>query len=72
MADWDKIKIITEMAKVYTDSQLFGYPEFAKKKLPSVIGFCEDTQIPKFETRDQVLEWIDKNMSEEQIAYVGF
>jgi hypothetical protein len=70
MADWTKAKTIAEMAKVYTDDQLFAYPKFAKNKLPNGISIYGE--IPEFKTREQVLEWIDKNMTEEQVAYVGF
>ena len=79
MADWTKAKTIAEMAKVYTDAQLFNYPKFAKNKLPygdpkdkRSNGISIYEEIPEFKTREQVLEWIDKNMSEEQVAYVGF
>ena len=59
------------MAKGYTDNQLFAYPKFAKNKLP--YGYASIRgEIPEFETREQVLQWIDKNMTEEQMAYVGF
>ena len=69
--DWNKSKVLEEMKKNYSDDQLFDYPSFAQNKLPKSIKIF--TVIPeKFISREEVLEWVDKNMSEEQIAYVGY
>lgn len=77
--DWDKKKMLDEMGKQYSDEQLFGYPKFAKNKLPygdpkdkKGNGISIYENIPEFKTREQVLQWIDKNMSEEQLSYTGF
>ena len=58
--------LLNWLKRIYWQST-FGYL-ISQRKYSCIKIECD---IPVFENREQVLKWIE-NMSEEQIAYVGF
>ena len=68
----DHRQLIEEYRNDYENEYLMDYPEFSQKKLHLDENLL--TQLPPKEhrTREQVIDWMTRNLSYEELCYAGW
>ena len=63
---------VLEYQEEYEDEHLIPYPEFCQKKLELPIECLSSLPVQEERTRTQVINWIIKNLSYEELLYAGW
>lgn len=64
--------LIEDYRNDYEDEYLIGYPEFSQKKLNLDENLLTELPIKELRTREQVIDWMVRNLTYNDLIHIGW